>query len=152
MTEKSVTLNSKPRNLFRYVLFSLLIICLLLLSYFWVAAVIAFLLVTEALLYSKTSITLKNNFLHIKRTLFIDITMEEFSIDLNEIQSTYYHVEKYDSSALWHRFFIEIFFPSGQSVLHISLSNGKKHAILLNAHPDEVAAFQAHLPDRVPNV
>ena len=123
----------------------------MLFSYFWVAAVIAFLLLTEALLYSKTTITLKNNLLHIRRTLFIDIKMEEFSIDLNEIQSTYYHVEKYDSTALWHRFFIEIFYPSGQSALHINLSNGKKLAILINAHPDEVATFQAHLPDRVPN-
>ena len=105
----------------------------------------------ELLIYSRTTLILTENDLSVKRVMLIGLELDNYSVALDNIRASHYEVEKYDEWQLFHRFFIEILFPSGQNTLTILRMDGKKHEIIFNANERVVKEFMEKLPDRVPN-
>src|SRR5690554_823490 len=116
---------------------------------YWIIS--AFLLLfplIELLTYSQTVLELTQSHLIVQRK---GLVKESYEIDLNHIQSSFYDKKTYDLWELYHRFFIELFFPSGQSVLIVNLTNGKSKKIPFNGKENDVLRLIEKLPEQLPN-
>ena len=113
--------------------------------------ILVFSALTELVFYTQTFIELADDSLIIQRKGLFNLVNEKHKIELKNIQSTYYKKRIYDSSELFHRFFLELFFPSGQSFFIVNLTNGKTKEILFNGNETELMKIKNKLPDRIPN-
>jgi hypothetical protein len=62
--------------------------------------------------------------------MLIGMELNKYSIPLEDIRSSHYEVEKYDTYALFYYFILEMLFPSGQSTFTILKMDGKTKEII----------------------
>lgn len=110
-----------------------------------------FVIFVEFFAYTQTFLEVNENSLKVRRKGALNLVNEDFEIQLKDIQSTFYQQKVYDKWELYQRFFWELFFPSGQSVLIIHLNCGETQQIPFDGNVHELVAFANKLPDRAPN-
>lgn len=110
--------------------------------------VLTFAFLVEWLIHAKTTLELSNNKLIIKRTGVFNLIKDDFEIDLDDIDGTYYDKKIYDRWEIYQRFLWELIFPSGQSHLVIHLKNGKIQSIGFDGNEEELMAFLDSLPKK----
>lgn len=153
------TIRSKPRSIFKHIIFGVFILCMFYLANFSdsdfafayaVGGFFAFFTLLEILLYSRTTLTLTEDELQVNRTAFVGLVKERYSISLKEIRSTHYEVQIHDFS-FWRDLILEFIFPTGQSILTILLLDGSKKEVIFNGRQQQLRKFLKELPDRTPN-
>ena len=120
-------------------------------AYVIFATILMFVVFIEIISYSQTFLELNKDVLKVEQKGILNFINEEYEIELNDIQSTFYEKKLYDNWALYHRFFWELFFSSGQSFLVINRTNGKTVKIPFDGNESELMQLKNKLPDRVPN-
>ena len=112
------------------------------------SAIFLFIPLIQIIIYSQTILELTKNNLIVKRKGLIK---ENYEIELKNIRTTFYEEKKYDFWELYQRFFIEIFFPSGQSFLIVNLIDGDQKKIPFDGNLNDILNLMKKLPERLPN-
>lgn len=113
-----------------------------------ITAIFLFIPLIQIITYNQTILELTENDLKVRRKGLIN---EEYNIELKNIRTTFYNEKKYDFWELYQRFLIELFFPSGQSILTINLINGDKKEIPFDGNVNDILELKEKLPERIPN-
>lgn len=120
-------------------------------NYLIISAIFGFVAISQYSMHFKTFIELTSDTLKIKRKGLLGLINDEYKIELNSIQSTYYEKKTFDNWELYQRLLWELLFPSGQSFLIINLSRGKQEKIPFNGNEDQLKKLIEKLPERIPN-
>ncbi len=158
MKEKQIEIKSKGRRVFKLIVVFILIIMFFVIyvnnkntDNLWFSAILGFIALFELVTYGQTTLTLTSAYLNVKYSGFLLIMNNNLEIDLTEIQSSFYKRKKYDNMGLMHRFFWELFFPSGHSYLTINKTNGKSVEISFYGNEENIIKLKEMLPERIPN-
>ncbi|EDM45102.1 hypothetical protein SCB49_03239 [unidentified eubacterium SCB49] len=119
--------------------------------YIFLTGIFGFISLLEYVAYGQTILELTATELKVQRKVMLNIISEDFTIELKNIQSSFYDKKTYDSWELYQRLAWELLFPGGQSHLVIHKLDGKKHKIIFNGNETELLNLQKELPKRIPN-
>jgi hypothetical protein len=152
------TIKSKPLNYPKHIFLGVIVIWALYMGIsndsttgYAIAGILGGFMLLEMLLYSRITLKSNENELIVRKVTLIGTKLDNYTIRLEDIRATHYEVEKYDTHALFHYFFLEMLFPSGRSTFTILKMDDKKQEFNFNANEQEVRKFMEKLPDRVPN-
>ena len=115
------------------------------------SGILAIVIIIESITYSQTTLTLTKSEFIIDRTSFFNTNNDSFKIELDDIQSTFYKKNKYNTWELIFRPLWEFFFPSREGFLIINKLNGKPDKIPFDGNEKELLEFLSNLPERIPD-
>lgn len=140
------------------VLLILLIILFILLWLFYGTGVYGILslisslvLIFQFMTYSRTTLRITALYLQVTDYSFVRGEYKKYAIELDKISSSYYEVNKFDRWELLQRPFLELLFPSGNSILIIHTQEVKGIKIPFNGNDNGLRQLQEKLPDRYKN-